>query len=83
MYSTSEILRSDMAKVNISFGSPQIKGKILACERVYAYYTADNAGVVGSPDYANIVAGGENGVVQVGPIFMRDSASRRHDLDLR
>ena len=72
-----------MTKVNISFGSPKINGNKFACKRVYAYYPADNAGVVGSPDYANIVAGGENGLVLVGPIFLRDSASRRHDLDLR
>lgn len=83
VYSTSEIPRSKIPKVNVTFGWPRINGKKVAIKEASAYYPKAGTGSGGSPACANIVADGDNCVVQVGPIFKRDEAQRRHQLKIK
>lgn len=82
VYATSKIPRSGIPKVNVSFSTPRLNGKVPNLKKVSAYYPDAKAGGAGSPDCANVVAEGDQAVVQVGPIFRREEARRRHDLQL-
>ena len=81
VYSTSKIPRSGIPKVNVTFGWPRLNGQKVAMKKVSAYYPHDSGPA--APDCANARADGENCVVEVGPIFKRDEAKRRHDLDVK
>lgn len=81
VYSTSRISKSGIPKVNVSFGWPRLNGQKLPVRKAHAYYP--NEGGPDSPDCAWIRAEGENCVVEVGPIFKRDEARRRHDLPIK
>ena len=83
VYSTAKIPRSGIPKVNVTFGWPRINGLKVELKKASAYYPDPAKGVPGSPDCSNIRADGENCVVEVGPIFKRDEARRRHDLDVK
>lgn len=83
VYSTREIPRSNIPKVNVAFGWPRINGKKVALKKASAFYPGAESGSAGSPDCANVVADGDQCVVQVGPIFKRDEAERRHELKIK
>ena len=81
VYSTSKIPRSGIPKVNVTFGWPRLNGQKVAMKKVSAYYPHDSGPA--APDCAWAKAEGENCVVEVGPIFKRDEAKRRHDLEVK
>jgi hypothetical protein len=83
VYGTEKIPHSGIPKVNITFGWPRLNGQKVVLKKVSAYYPDPTKGVPGSPDCAWIKADGENCVVEVGPIFQRDEAKRRHDLEMK
>jgi hypothetical protein len=78
VYSTSKIPNSGIPKVNVTFGWPRLNGQKVPLKKVSAYYP--DKGPPDSPDCAWVRAEGENCLVEVGPIFKRDEAKRRHDL---
>lgn len=80
VYSTVKIPKSGIPKVNVTFGWPRLNGKKVTLKKAHAYYP--DKGGPDSPDCANVKAEGENCIVEVGPIFKRDEAKRRHDLAL-
>ena len=80
VYSTARIPKSGIPKVNVTFGWPRLNGQKVALKKASAYYPDPTKGVPGSPDCATAKAVGENCVVEIGPIFKRDEATRRHDL---
>jgi len=51
-------------------------------KKVSAYYPDPKGGVTGSPDCAWVKAEGENCALEVGPIFKREEAMRRHVLQV-
>lgn len=83
VYSTAKIPKSGIPKVNITFGWPRLNGQKVALKKASAYYPDPTKGVTGSPDCAWMKAEGENCVVEVGPIFKRDEAKRRHGLEIK
>ena len=83
VYSTAKIPHSNIPKVNITFGWPRLNGQKVALKKTSAYYPDPTKGVPGSPDCAWMKADGENCVVEIGPIFKRDEAKRRHDLAIK
>lgn len=83
VYSTAKIPRSNIPKVNVTFGWPRFNGAKASVKKASAYYPDPTKGVTGSPDCANVRADGEECVVEVGPIFKRDEAARRHALELK
>jgi hypothetical protein len=80
VYSTAKIPKSGIPKVNVTFGWPRLNGTKVPLKKTSAYYP--DKGGPDSPDCAWVKADGENCVVEVGPIFKRDEAKRRHDLAL-
>jgi hypothetical protein len=80
VYSTAKIPNSGIPKVNVTFGWPRLNGQKAALKKASAFYP--NKGTQDSPDCAWVKADGENCVVEVGLIFKRDEAKRRHDLAL-
>lgn len=80
VYSTARIPKSGLPKVNVTFGWPRLNGQPAAVKRAHAYYPSKTGPA--SPDCAWIKAAGENVRVEVGSIFKRDEAQRRHDLKL-
>ena len=78
VYSTSKIPKSGIPKVTVTFGWPRLNGMKVPLKKVHAYYP--DKGGPDSPDCAWVKAEGENCVVEVGPIFKRDEAKRRHEL---
>ncbi len=80
VYSTSKIPKSNIPKVNVTFGWPRINGRKAPVQKVSAYYPHDSGPA--SPDCAWVKADGENCVVEVGPIFKRDEAKRRHSVEI-
>ena len=81
VYSTAKIPRSGIPKVNVTFSRPRINGEKVPLKKVSAYYPHDKGPA--APDCAWAKADGENCLVEVGPIFKRDEAKRRHDIDLK
>ncbi|GAA5496033.1 hypothetical protein Rhal01_02214 [Rubritalea halochordaticola] len=79
VYSTAKIRRSNIPKVNVTFGWPQINGKPAKVKKSTAFYP--NKPPQASPDCANISAQGENTLVEVGAIFKRDPKTRSHKLE--
>lgn len=82
VYSTSEIRRSNIPKVNVTFSRPRINGEKVPLKRAMAFYPDEAAGSTSSPDCAKVKADGEKAVVEVGAMFVRDPKQRRHGLDL-
>ena len=80
VYSTAKIPASNIPKVNVTFGWPRINGQKAPLKKASAYYPHDTGPA--APDCAWVKADGENCVVEVGPIFQRDEAQRRHPLEL-
>lgn len=76
VYSTAKIPRSGIPKVNVTFSAPRLNGKAPGFTKISAYYP--DQGGPDSPDCAWVKKAGENCVVEVGPIFKRDPAKRRH-----
>lgn len=74
--------RSNIPKVNVSFGWPRINGEKAKVVRTSAFYPDAAAGTTSSPDCATVRADGEQCVVEVGPLFLRDPKERRHALNL-
>ena len=83
VYSTAKIPRSNIPKVNVTFGWPRLNGERASVKKASAYYPDPTKGATGSPDCALMTAEGENCVVAVGPMFKRDEATRRHDLPIK
>lgn len=81
VYSTAKIPNSGIPKVNVTFGWPRLNGHPPALKRAHAYYPSKTGPA--SPDCAWIKADGESVRVEVGPIFKRDEAMRRHDVTLQ
>jgi hypothetical protein len=79
VYSTAKIPKSGIPKVNVSFGWPRVNGQKVTLKSAMAYYP--DKGPAG-PDCANARVENGNVVVEVGPIFKRDEARRRHALEL-
>jgi hypothetical protein len=67
--------------VNVTFGWPRLNGREPAIKRAHAYYPSKTGPA--APDCAWIKADGEKVRVEVGPIFERDEAKRRHDLPIK
>ena len=82
VYSTEKIPRSNIPKVNVTFGRPRLNGEKVPLKKVSAYYPDMNSNPA-SPDCAWIKADGENVRVEVGAIFVRDEKLRRHALELQ
>lgn len=80
VYSTAKIPRSNIPKVNVTFGWPQINGKPAKVKKATAHYP--NKPPQASPDCAKITAQGDKILVEVGPIFKRDEKMRSHPLEL-
>jgi hypothetical protein len=80
VYSTAKIPRSGIPKVNVTFGWPRLNGEKVAVKKTSVFYP--NTGPA-APDCAWAKADGENAVVEVGPIFVREETSRRHNLELK
>lgn len=80
VYSTAKVPASNIPKVTVSFGWPRINGKKADVKKASAFYPHDSGPA--SPDCATVKADGEACVVEVGPIFKRDEAKRRHPLDI-
>lgn len=81
VYSTAKIPRSGIPKVNVTFGWPRVNGQQPPLKRAHAYYPSKTGPA--APDCAWIKADGETVRVEVGPIFQRDEAQRRHDLPIK
>jgi len=81
VYSTAKIPQSGIPKVNITFGWPRINGDKAIVMKASAFYPHDKGPA--APDCAWVVADGENCRVEIGPIFKRDEAKRRHDLSIK
>lgn len=81
VYSTARIPRSDIPKVNITFGWPRLNGKNVSLKKVSAYYP-NKPEEPAAPDCAQARPDGENVRVEVGAIFVRDEKLRRHELKL-
>lgn len=78
VYSTAKIPKSGIPKVNVTFSTPRLNGTAPALTKVSAYYP--DKGGPDSPDCAWVKKAGDAWVVEVGPIFKRDEAKRRHDI---
>ena len=83
VYSTAKIPKSGIPKVNVTFGWPRLNGREGRVEKSIRLLSRSTKGSPGSPDCAWIKADGESCVVEVGPIFKRDEAKRRHDLGIK
>ncbi len=83
VYSTAKIPKSNIPKVNVTFGWPRINGKKVGVKKASAFYPSEKTGITSSPDCAHVVADGENCRVEVGPIFKRDESKRRHELTIK
>ena len=81
VYSTEKIPHAGIPKVNVTFGWPRINGQQPNLKKAHAYYPSKTGPA--SPDCAWIKADGQSVRVEVGPIFQRDEAQRRHDLPLK
>jgi hypothetical protein len=81
VYSTAKIPKSGIPKVNVTFGWPRLNGEPAPVKRAHAYYPSKTGPA--SPDCAWIKPDGDSVRVEVGPIFKRDEAQRRHDLPVR
>ena len=82
VYSTSEVRRSNIPQVNVTFGWPRINGAKAPLKGASAYYPSVESGSTSSPDCANIRTEGDKCIVEVGALFERDEAQRRHPLPL-
>jgi len=83
VYSTERIPKSNIPKVNVTFGWPRVNGEKAAVKKASAYYPDPAKGVPGSPDCATVRTDGDKCIVEVGAIFKRDEAKRRHSLDIK
>lgn len=81
VYSTAKIPRSNIPKVGVTFGWPMINGKPAPVKQASAFYP--NKSGPAAPDCAKAVADGAAVRVEVGPIFVRDEAQRRHPLAVK
>jgi hypothetical protein len=81
VYSTEKIPHASIPKVNVTFGWPRVNGEKVPMKKVSAYYPS-KAGPA-SPDCCWMKAEGENVRVEIGAIFVRDEAQRRHELKLQ
>ena len=81
VYSTAKLPKSGIPKVNVTFGWPRLNGRKVPLKNAYAFYP--NKPPQDSPDCAWVKAEGDASVVEVGPIFKRDEAKRRHNLPLQ
>ncbi len=79
VYATAPLPRSGIPKVNVTFGWPRLNGRKPEAKKVHAFYPDKKP--TGSPDCAWVKASGENCTVELGSIFKRDEAQRRHALD--
>jgi hypothetical protein len=80
VYSTAKIPHANIPKVNITFGWPRVNGEKVPLKKASAYYPSQTGPA--APDCCWIKADGENVRVEVGAIFLRDEAQRRHELKL-
>ncbi|MEI7911546.1 MAG: hypothetical protein WCK77_18080 [Verrucomicrobiota bacterium] len=81
VYSTAKIPNSGIPKINITFGWPRLNGHKATLKRASAYYPHDTGPA--APDCAWVKPDGEACRVEIGPIFQRDEAKRRHDLPIK
>lgn len=81
VYSTAQVPRSGIPKVNITFGYPRINGQPPAYKKATAVFPVKGPG--GGPACAEVHTDGEKVVIEVGPIFKRDPAHARENLPLR
>ena len=80
VYSTEKIPQSNIPKVNVTFGWPRINGQPAPVKKTSAFYP--NKSGPAAPDCATAKAEGSSVKVEVGPLFKRDEAQRRHPLEL-
>lgn len=81
VYSTEKIRNADIPKVNVTFGWPRINGQKPPLKNAYAFYPYKEGPA--APDCARVLTRGDSAVVEIGPIFKRDEALRRHNLPLK
>ncbi len=81
VYATEKIPKSGIPKVNVTFGWPRLNGKPAPVKKASAYYPAKQGPA--SPDCAVAKADGAAVRVEVGPLFKRDEAQRRHPLEIK
>lgn len=80
VYSTAKIPKSNIPKVNVTFGWPKVNGQPVPLKKTSAYYPSKTGPA--SPDCATASVDGSSVKIEIGPIFQRDEALRRHDLPL-
>jgi len=66
--------------VNVTFGWPRINGEPAPVKNASAFYP--NKSGPAAPDCATAKSEGANVTVEVGAIFKRDEAQRRHSLGI-
>ncbi len=81
VYSTAKIPHAPIPKVNVTFGCPRLNGEKVPLKKISAYYPHKSSEPA-APDCCWIKADGENIRVEVGAIFVRDDAQRRHEIKL-
>ena len=80
VYSTEKIPHANIPKVNITFGWPRVNSEKVPLKKASAYYPSKTGPA--APDCCWIKADGEKVRVEIGAIFVRDEAQRRHELKL-
>ncbi len=81
VYSTEKVPQSNIPKVKVTFGWPRLNGKAAEVKKASAYYPSQTGPA--APDCAKASADGSKVLVEVGPIFKRDEAQRRHPLEIK
>lgn len=80
VYSTAGIPRSNIPKVNVTFGWPEINGKPAKVTSASAHYPV--TGIQAGPDCTMIIGDGPDVRVEVGPIFRRPEEERSHAVEI-
>ena len=81
VYATGPNPAPPIPKVNVTFGWPRINGQKAALKKVSAYYPHKEGPA--APDCAWAKPDGEKVRVEVGEIFTRDEAKRRHPVEVK
>ncbi len=82
IYSTAKISRSNIPKVNVTFGWPRVNGEKVEVKRASVHYPHKPGESAAAPDCAQVAADGGNIRVAVGAIFVRPEAAHRQELSI-
>ena len=79
VYSTALIPHAPIPKVNVTFSHPRVNGAPVPLKKITAYYPHKSTEPA-APDCCWIRPAGDQVRVEVGAIFVRDEAQRRHEV---